>query len=54
MAGAITMISEGVAIAVPAVEQIGQKCESVVLEFRSAQQCNCAPRKTTPKSKGKK
>jgi len=41
-------------MAVPAVEQIGQTRESVVPEFWSAQQCNCAPRKTTPRSIARK
>jgi hypothetical protein len=54
IAGTIVMIREGVAIAVPAVEQIGQMCEAAELELRSAQQCNCAPRKTTPRSKARK
>jgi len=35
----------------PAVEQIGQKCESMVLELSSRQQCICAARKTIPRSK---
>ena len=54
IAGAIASIKEGVAIAVPAVEQIGQTCESTVREFKSTQQCNCAARKTTPRSNARK
>lgn len=54
IAGTIVMIREGVAMAVPAVEQIGQMCEATELELRSAQQCNCAPRKTTPRSIARK
>ena len=41
-------------MALPAVEQMGQKCESMVLEFNSRQQCICAPRKTIPRSKTRK
>lgn len=37
IAGAIVMIREGVAMAIPAVEQIGQTCEAAELELRSAQ-----------------
>jgi len=53
IAGTIVMIREGVAMAVPAAEQIGQTRESTELELRSTQQCNCAPRNTTPMSKAR-
>ncbi len=46
IAGAMANIGEGVAIAIPAVEQIGQTCESMVLELNSTQQCICDTRKT--------
>ena len=46
MAGAISTIREGVRTAVPAAEQIGQMCESIVGEFKSTQQCNCAAKST--------
>lgn len=49
-AGTIAMVREGVATAVPAVEQIGQTCESIGRELRSTQQCICAARKTTPRT----
>ncbi len=45
-AGAISTISEGVRTAEPAAEQIGQTCESIVREFKSTQQCNCAAKST--------
>src|SRR5271166_6489298 len=45
-AGAISTIREGVAMAVPAAEQSGQTCESMVGEFKSTQQCNCAAKST--------
>ena len=48
MVGTKTIIGEGGATALPAVEQMGQKCESIDLEFNSRQQCICAARKTTP------
>jgi hypothetical protein len=50
----MAMIGEGVEIALPAVEQIGQKCESIVREFSSRQQCIWAARKTIPRSKTRK
>lgn len=51
IAGTIVMIGEGVAMAVPAVEQIGQTCESIGRGLKSTQQCNCAAKKTTPRSR---
>lgn len=41
-AGVISTTKEGVAMAAPAVEQMGQTCESMVREFKSTQQCSCA------------
>ena len=49
--GTRTMTGELVVMTLPAVEQIGQKCESMVLELSSRQQCICAARKTIPRSK---
>lgn len=43
IAGAIAMASVAETIADPVAEQIGQTCESRDCEFRSMQQCNCAP-----------
>jgi hypothetical protein len=40
IAGTIDMFMALGAIAAPAEEQIGQTCESNVLEFSSTQQCN--------------
>ena len=53
-AGAISTISEGVGTAVAAAEQIGHTCESIVGEFKSTQQCNCAVRRMAPRSKNRK
>src|SRR6266852_3499419 len=53
-AGAISTTREGVATAVPAVEQIGHTCESIVRELKSTQQCNCAVRRMAPSSARKK
>lgn len=39
MDGTSSRTTEGVRIAVPAPEQIGQACESIAVEFKSTQQC---------------
>lgn len=54
VAGSVAIFIEGVAIAIPGVEHIGQPCESVESGFRSTQQCHCAPRKTVAKSRVRK
>jgi len=54
IAGTVAIVREGVAIAAPAAEQIGHTWESSVREFKSTQQCNCAARKTTPRSNARK
>jgi len=51
--GAISTIKEGVGTAVPTAEQIGQTCESIVRELKSASQCNCAVRRMAPRSKNR-
>jgi hypothetical protein len=53
IAGTMAITREGVEIAVPAVEQIGQTCESSAREFRSTQQCSWAARKTITASQAK-
>src|ERR1700752_4278803 len=52
--GIISTIGDGVAIAVPVAEQIGQTCESSEREFRSTQQCNCAAKRMLPRSINRK
>lgn len=54
MARDATKISAIVAMAAPAVWQTGQACESMVREFRSMQQCNCAARKIAARNKARK
>ena len=53
MDGAISKMGEGVAIAVPVAEQIGQTWESSVREFRSTQQCNCAAKRMLPRRRAR-
>jgi hypothetical protein len=54
MAGTKARAREGVATAMPAVEQMGQAWESIVEEFRSTQQCNCDARKMPARRRAKK
>ena len=54
IAGTMVMMREGVAMAMPAVEQMGQACEAIVAEFKSIQQCNWAARKMPARSKARK
>lgn len=51
--GTISTLGEGVAIAVPVAEQIGQTWESSEGEFRSTQQCNCATKRMLPRKKAR-
>ena len=51
--GTISTLGEGVAIAVPVAEQIGQTWESSEGEFRSTQQCNCAAKRMLPRRRGR-
>lgn len=52
--GTSSRTTEGVRIAVPAPEQIGQACESIVVEFKSAQQCISALNRTHAKATARK
>jgi hypothetical protein len=55
IAGTIAKFSDGVAIAAPADEQIGQTCESRIFAFSSPQQqCSCAARTTATRSNAKR
>jgi len=54
MAGTSARRREGAATAMPAVEQMGQAWESMVEEFRSTQQCNCAARKMPAKRRARR
>lgn len=54
IAGTIAMFMALGAIAAPAEEQMGQTCESKVLEFSSTQQCNWAATTTATRSSARK
>src|SRR5215471_10075447 len=53
-AGAISTCTAEGTTADPAAEQMGQTWESSVCEFRSKQQCNCAPNSTLARSATRK